>query len=168
MKNLASMQYKINFSERKTTSTGKQKIDAELVDMAGEVHKGVTIWADFPGWNNLMTGGTVEGDVVSKQNGKYTNKTLYPARSQTSYTPRGGTQRAGSIKDAVEAKNVNIKENMETKNESIKMAGAQRDAVLIVTTFYKNRTLTDAETEERIERWYNYFMNKLNGAVEPF
>jgi len=69
------MEYKISTLEKKTTSTGKVKIDAELIDVSGTTIEGVTIWDSFPNFNSITFGTLVSGDIVTKQNGKYTNKT---------------------------------------------------------------------------------------------
>ena len=49
-----------------------------------------------------------------------------------------------------------------SKEESIKLASAQRDAVLIVTTmagFKFNSTTSDATIENEIIKWRNWFLS---------
>lgn len=85
--------YSIVWSEKKQTSTGKWKIEAEIKALgATESIKGVTIWESFPGFATIMTGNNIEGDIVTKVNGQYTNVTLYPPKVSgvpgRSFTPK--------------------------------------------------------------------------------
>lgn len=66
---------------------------------------------------------------------------------------------------------MNIPTTQEDKYEAIKLSAAQRDAVLIVSTFKKptaglvngttigRDTLEDEEIKSEIEKWYKYFLN---------
>lgn len=123
------MNYTIDWMERKTTSTGKEKIDATLRTPEGALTKTATIWSDFPGFTTLQPGGQVMGDLVEK--GQYT--TLYPTKAPaaSTYRPRiaGG---ASGVKAAQERKGEMIAVAQETKNTGIKIAAAFRDATLLV------------------------------------
>ena len=119
-----TMEYLIHWSEKKTTSTGKEKIDATLKEASGAEYKGVTIWADFPGFATLMTGNMVTGNIVTKQNGQYTNSTLYPIKP-TGQTPM---RSAGAITKAMERKETSIKGFQENKEEGIKTSSCIRMA----------------------------------------
>jgi hypothetical protein len=123
------MVYKIVKFNRKTTTTGKEMARVDLMDVTNIVITGVTIWGDFPSFHTLEEGHAVEGDIVTK--GDF--KTLYPARTNTLGAKRSG---GVNIAKAMETKAANIAVAQENKNESIKLAAIQRDAILLVTTFY--------------------------------
>ncbi len=66
----------------------------------------------------------------------------------------------GAMTKAMDKKNENIHAAQDRKHDAIRMAGAQRDAVLMVTTFEKNeKNLSDVELRETIEKWMKYFLN---------
>lgn len=152
------MTYKLDWMERKTTSVG-DKWNCNLSASDG-THEGITLWVKD--WPTVALAQTVEGELVVKQNGQYTNKTLYPLKA----SPRASTGfRKPNMEAVVAQKNENIRENMDTKHEAIKMAGAQRDAVLMVTTFNADGSFNDDELKEKIEEWYQYFLNR---GSQPF
>lgn len=127
------MKYTIEWCEKKTTSTGKQKLDATLKDESGASYDNVTIWGDFPNFSELAPGFTVEGEVVEKQNGQYLNKTLYAPKAPKAV---GSTFKQKMIEDTMAKKEESIRRIQTDKEENIKLMSAQRDAVLLVTTFY--------------------------------
>ena len=59
-------QYKIEKLIRSTTSTGKAKISASLIDVNNVLEENVTIWGDFPNFDNLAVGDIIMGNVMSK------------------------------------------------------------------------------------------------------
>lgn len=118
--------YIIEWMERKTTSTGKSKIDATLRTPEGAMTKTVTIWSDFPDFAVLQPGSSVDGDIVEK--GQYS--TFYAKKAPISaYRPRvaGGP----GVKAAQERKGEMIQQAQETKSTGIKIAAAFRDATLL-------------------------------------
>lgn len=125
------MKYKLDWSEKKTTSTGKMKLDATLVGEDGVKVENVTIWGDFPNFASLMTGNDVEGTIQEKQNGNYLNRTLYPIKP--SNPPPGGARRPlnASITKAMETKREGIKEAQENRSEAVRIASTFRDATLL-------------------------------------
>lgn len=64
------MKYKIEWFENVTTATGKNYAKVTLKDEQGN-DENVSIWSDFPGFNELRLGGEVEGYI--KVNGQYKN-----------------------------------------------------------------------------------------------
>jgi hypothetical protein len=158
-------EYKIEWMERKTTSTGKKKIDCTIKSISGVEHQNVTIWEGFPDFDNLMVGSNVTGEYAEKQNGQYLNKTLYPVRTTAPRSAPSG------IKVAQERKADMIKEAQDNKNESIKESAAQRDAVIITTTFFADlinidENVRDRAIKEKVESWRNYFLTV--GDKPPF
>lgn len=89
--------------------------------------------------------------------------------------PRGAT----GIKEAQARKEQSISKFADRKEESIALAGAQRDAVLIVTSLYSE--LDSLPTEDKAEAikkeilyWHNWLLNDLNhkdpasSPINPF
>lgn len=119
----------------------------------------------FPNFDALQVGQTIEGELWQSGAGKWY---LFPPQPKSQYrapTSNGGASRGSQMAKVMETKNQNIKEAQETKHEAIKLAGAQRDATLIVTTFYANLVLTDVEIASKVEQWMKYF---LNLGEQPF
>lgn len=153
------MKYKIDWSERKTVSGGKNMIKATLVDVAGEKHEDVAIWEGFPDYENLMTGHEVEGDIVIKQNGQYTNRTLYTPKQATGGGARG-------VKAAQDRKENIIKNTMDRKENGIEISATARDATLIVTTFYQNGMLSDDQIAEKWLKWRRWLLAHFGDASD--
>lgn len=158
------MVYKILKFEVKQTSTGKTLAKCDLMGDGNEVTTGVTIWGDFLGFSSLAIGGQVEGDIVTKDNFK------------TLYAPRGPKRAAGgvNITKAMETKKENIKEAQDRRDFSIKLAGIQRDAVLLVTTFYPEYNdvgMDSIQKEEAIKarllEWKKW-LEQVYGDGQPF
>lgn len=125
------MKFTIEWSEKKTTSTGKEKLDANLKDETGTITEHATIWGDFPGFAEIMTGHTVEGDLVSKQNGQFLNHTLYPIKPKPA-TGTGGGMRG--VAAAQERKAKFIEEAQDRKSESIAYFNATNSAIQLVSS----------------------------------
>lgn len=127
------MQYTITWIENGTTSTGKVKATATLLGSDGIVNENVTIWGDFPNFNELRPAGKVEGTIQVKQNGQYTNKTLYPAQ-----VPKKGNF---AIKEAQATKREDIAHAQDRKEESIKEASIFRDATILTSAYVTKQNL---------------------------
>jgi hypothetical protein len=151
------MKYFINTLEKKTSTTGKSYIKAELRDEQNNITPGVSIWQDFPSFENITFGAEINADIVTKGN----FKNAYPVKTYKSFAAKP------NMAAIVDKKNENIKEAQGRKEDAIIRAGAQRDAVLIVTTFYKNQefSLSDADIQAKIDYWMKYFLAK---ADQPF
>lgn len=83
------MKYKIEFLERKRTSTGKDKIDATIRGEDG-VNVEATLWGDFPNFGELKAGDTVDGLLKTASDPKF-KPTLNPIKdyaSRPSFTPK--------------------------------------------------------------------------------
>ena len=164
-------QYKIEWLERKETSTGKKKIDATVKDEQG-VNADVTIWADFPGFAELNSGMTIEAELRPASDPKY-RPSLSPVRAQKA---QGGGYRQKLIDDNMEKKNASISHFQANKEESIKLAGAQRDAVLVVVNLYKeiaeDKIMTPSEKDSAIKKkiveFRDYFLSAEFNTTLPF
>lgn len=164
------MQYNIEWLENKTTSTGKKLIKATLVN-GSDKHENVTIWDGFPNFEGLRPGATVEGDIVEKQNGQYTNKTLFAPKGAV---PRSGAAQASKL---MEKKTEAIGKAMDRKEQGIMLSGAMRDAVQIVTTLYREQIsamtdpiLKDKTVQGKILAWRNWILDNhgdMKDIVDP-
>ena len=160
------MSYTITNVQKKTAKSGKEFIKCVIGD------KETVIFSTFPDFANLAENSVVDGDLSKGEpyNGK-DQYTLWPLKKQ--YVPRGNGGSAG-MKAAVEAKNTNINKAIDRKEESIKLAGLQRDAVLLVTTFYVEEASTyhnTADKEEFIREKIAYWKKTLDqsyGDGQPF
>lgn len=160
------MRYSIQTLQVKNIpSLGKKVAEMEVKDIEGNTLKG-SMWEDFPSFNTMTFGSQFEADLVYKEKNGYTTGTFY--------APKGLTKRSfggkADMTKIMDTKAQNIEKSQDRKEEAISKAGAQRDAVLIVTTFYKNLADSDLETVEnqvklRIAEWYKYF---LNLGYQPF
>lgn len=155
--------YVIDWISKGKTSTNKDKADVVLID--GEEKIEVTIWGDFPGYANLMPGLKIPGELKLATDPKY-KPTLSAPRTPKMVANSGFKQK--QIEATMDKKNEAIGRFQATKEESIKMAGAQRDAVLLVTTFYKEKQLTDAEIKTKVVEFRDWFLSEKFNEVIPF
>ena len=125
----------------------------------------------FPNFENLQNGGEVEGNLWLSPKGKYylyapnpEEGSELPPRAQTT-TQRAYTPKSSPIKQAMKQKEESIAKFQDSKENSIKLAGAQRDAVLIVTTMMQNlpaitsTMMGEDSIKEAIIKWRNWFLN---------
>ena len=118
------MKYQIDWSEKKTTTTGKAVMSATLKDETGATYDKVSIWSDFPDYANLMTGHSVEGEIITNDKGY---KSLKPV-----FAPKQGGNGAYKQKvmdDAMEKKAGYITQAQGNKEMGIKVASTMRMAV---------------------------------------
>lgn len=164
--------YKIDWLERGTTSTGKVKADATLIGEDGNKTT-VTIWGDFLGFAELMPGGTVEGEITPSRDPKYKPSLNAPKLPRSAVT---GTYRGKAIEEAQTRKAEQITRFQSDKEESIRLMSAERDAVLIVITFYKDRWSSDAVLtneldnliKKKVVEWRDYFLSHEFNQTLPF
>lgn len=155
--------FTIEWCEKKTTSTGKEKLDARLKDEQGNITDSVTIWSDFPDFANLMNGGEVTGSLNPAKDPKY-GPTLYAPR--TPKTPYGGPMRSPSaIATAMKTKEASIGKFQDAKEQSIKVAstfsGAWNMAVAEFTA-QSRITTTGATLEQLFEKWRQYLWENFD------
>ncbi len=162
------MEYVIEWCEKKTTSTGKEKLNATL-SKDGVAENDVTIWADFPDFINIASGRKVTGNIVSKQNGQYLNKTLYPITTPASANrPAGGGFAAGAMQKKAE----NISHAQDRKEEGIMISSSARMATDFVTAFYPEiANYEDREKsmalEEKWKEWRKFFIENWEVSIDP-
>lgn len=155
----------IEWSEKKVTSTGKEKIDATLKDEAGVTTDKVTIWSDFPNFAGLMTGGSVEGDLVPAKDPKW-GPTLYPPKpvaTNVGYPRRSGGANTVAIQEAQETKARNIEQ---AQDRSAWMWAKNNASQLISSTNYIGRNL---DSQQMVDLVLEIATKIYNGEpLEPF
>lgn len=149
------MKYEILWMENKTTSTGKTFAEAKLKDEQGNITEKATLWGSS--WIPMpMNGDEVEGELQVKQNGQYTNTTLYPPKKASSGAYRAS---GAGIKVAQERKAEFIEKAQDKKEESIAYFSSLNAAINLVChhPYYREST-GEAELIQRIiglrERFY--------------
>lgn len=164
--------YIVEWAERKTTSTGKEKLDCSLLDCSlkdelGVATQNVTIWGDFPNFNEIMPGSKVTGTLTPAKDPKY-GPTLYAPKPQK----QGGVYKSQVIEKAMDKKEASIAKFQDQKEESIRLMSAQRDAVLIVTTLLAGHpqlsTLNEDYIKGEIVKWRDWFLSHKFNETLPF
>lgn len=119
--------YKVEWMERRTTTTGKAMIKATLADESGAHFTDIGIWSDFPGFTEIGPASTIQGNIVEK--GQY--KTLYPIKAPgASQGATGGGMRGVAAAQA--RKGDMIEKAQENKGNAIKVASAMRDSTILI------------------------------------
>ena len=158
------MKYTIEFVEVGKTTTGKTKATLTLKDEAGALHDHVTAWGDFPKFEELMMGRTVEGDIAVKVNGQYTNKTLYPPRTEQSAPIR---RQPSGITKAMEKKEASIEKAQDRKESSMEKLAAIRDATILTQALVSKLDVVEfAEMEVIWKKWHAFIKGEIEGT--PF
>lgn len=147
------MKYTIEWCERKTTSTGKEKLDCTLTDENKVQTSDVTIWGDWIGFNDIKVGHAVEGDLVPAKDPKY-GPTLYPVKK---VAPTGSFGGSRGIAKAQEVKGQQIKEAQERKSDSIAFFNATNSAIALL----KDAGIQgEAEMKVKIRVWRDWFIQE--------
>lgn len=105
----------------------------------------------FPNFDSLMPGQEIEGVLWQSPKGPFY---LFPPKLAAT----GNFRASGAISKAMEKKEASIEKFQTNKEESIKLAGAQRDAVMIVTSRDSIKDCTDEHIENEVKRWRNWFL----------
>lgn len=144
------MDFIIEVIDERETKDGK-KYKSVTLNGGSETYEKVSLWSDDPNYASYVEGGRISGDVYKNAKGYWNFKGLEQKKTYTT--------RTNAVTKAVKEKNENIVAAQDRKHDAIKMAGAQRDAVLMVTTFNaKDPFPTEAELKSAIEAWMRYFL----------
>lgn len=139
----------------KPDGTTTENVSVNRMNKKGEV---------FPNFDGIAPGADIEGELWRSDAGKWYLFAPKPKGEGLGTRPAWVKPKADMTR-VMEKKQESIEKNMDVKNEAIKMAGAQRDAVLMVTTFYATQALSEEELQAKVEYWYQYFINRLS---QPF
>lgn len=156
------MKYIVEWMENRTSAKGNKYIRATLKDEGGAEFTDVAIFDKFPDFANIISGSTLEGNLVSKD---YQGKTSYTLNSPNS-APTGGFGGAGGVK-MMEKKQEGIKRSQEHKDLSVMTSATIRDAVLIAIEEQKSAPTFDANIfRGRIKFWRKWLQD--NWELEAF
>lgn len=156
------MKYVIEFCEVKKTGTGAKGpwtiITMSLKDEQGNITDKVDTF------DAVMMGQTIEGTIEAGQYG------LNFKKDMTTKQTAGSNFKAQQIEKAVVRKEESIGRFQASKEESIALMAAQRDAVLIVTTMFPQYATgtTESDIKEDIVKWRNWFLSDEFKDIPPF
>ena len=154
------MLYKVKWMEKKNNDW----IVAQLVEGASmgspAEFKDVSInrvnkkGETFPNFDDIQSGRDVEGEIWTSDSGKN-----YLFAPKTRKNASGGAFKQKMIEDTMNKKEASIERFQGNKEEAIKLASAQRDAVLVVVQLMSNRNFNEEEIRDRITDWRNWFLS---------
>lgn len=148
------MKYQIHFSKTTPTRTGKVKMDAVLKDEQENLVDNVTIWQDFPGFDTLMTGNFVEGDLVPAKDPKY-GPTLYPPRTPSALKTGGKTF---VMNEMMKNKQEGIHAAQENKELGIKVSSSMNKAIDLAIA-QLGTAFDREEMEACIKKWRQWILS---------
>lgn len=144
-------------------SLNKDKLDCTVKDLIGVVTEKVSVWQDFPDFETITFNSKVEGDIVTKTNGQYTNLTLYPPRKAKTGVP-SGYMGAGGAK-LMEKKMAGIEKSQDRKEEGIKHSSCIRMAHETALAQVGGLGFNSEEFKTTFAYWHNFYQGKWE---EPF
>lgn len=148
--------------EKGKTSTGIERAIVSLESIEGQVLTGVTLWkSSWPNFEALAVSLELEGHYVEKQNGQYLNKNLYPLKTEK---PKGG----GNVVANMERKEKSIEKTLDRKEDSYKVSGTARDAVMCAIAEYTKKTNDLTSLEELITKWRAWLWNEYDKEDKDF
>lgn len=124
------MEYKVYEVTERTTGTGKRVKSVVLQEEGKQYpYKNVSVWEDFPNFDEIAAGKTVNGDLVEKDSDKvnpssgkpYKNRTLYPSKNANG-TEKPTQVGTAELKNAIMLKLVPL---MEELLKEMKIANAR-------------------------------------------
>lgn len=150
-----------NFEKKHLDKLGKDVINTSLKDERGVVTDKVSIWQDFPNFENLKGGDVVEGDIRTNDKGFHSLKGAYVAKNGFG----GGAK-------AMEQKTQNIEKAMDRKEESIMIASTASMATSILTSLMTRAIgdSTDMSKENWKEDWLKiryYLVKQWENTEQP-
>jgi len=149
------MKLTINWGEIKTTAAGKKLFDGSFIGEDGKEFN-ATVWEldkdnkTFPGFGDLKPGFVFEGNPwISPTTGK---TSIYPPKP----APVRGAGGGANVTKAMERKEKSIEKFQDSKEISIKLAGAMRDAVQLAICELEGKD--KAALASRILNWRNWII----------
>lgn len=140
------MKIQIDWSEVKTTGTGKEYKKITGKDEQ-EILVEASVWSDAPFYAQIAPGATIEAEIRKSADGKYTN--LVSAQN--------GTNRGGGA-GMLAAKEKSIEKAQENKNRNIQAAQdrsawmwAKNNAVMLIANHDSYKFVSINEMERTIE-----------------
>ncbi len=144
------MKYIVDWCETKTTSTGKNVKNATLKTENGTLIKDISIWSDFPGWNDVRPGSSVDGEIRTSAKGYKSLSAGKFASSTLNRAPSGAVKAADITRESV-------KEAQANKNASIAFFNATNSAISLYGAL-STQGLMAGTPEEFIRKWRSWFL----------
>lgn len=148
------MRYSIFWLESAVTKTGKAVKNATLKTENGTLIEKVSIWSNFPSYESLMPGSTVEGEIITNEKGYRSLKALTPYKA-----PSGAVSAAKITSESVEKAQVK-------KNDSIAYFNSLNSALTILGILGEKGLAEDIlkgrtqETQAIITDWRDWFLSE--------
>lgn len=122
----------------------------------------------FPNFDNLTPGATVDGELWQSTAGKW--YLFAPKPSPMGGRPAWAGKKTADIGKAMDRKEESIEKFQSSKENSIKMAGAMRDATLLTIEEIhyaqsKGEEITEKFVKETWSKWRTWLLGK---SEEPF
>lgn len=161
------MKFQINWLVRKSP----EWIVAELKDESGTEFKEVSInkvskkGEPFPNFDGLQPGREIEGELWTSEKGKHY---LFPPRADKPRGGAGGAFKTAQIEKVMDRKEESIGKFQDKKEEGIALSGAQRDAVLMTTTYFGLGSGGEEGLKAKIIEWRNWFLSEEFRTPPPF
>ena len=148
--------------ENRTSAKGNKYIRATLKDEKGAEFTDVAIFDKFPDFANIISGSTLEGNLVSKD---YQGKTSYTLNSPNS-APTGGFGGAGGVK-MMEKKAESIAKSQDRKEEGIKHSSVFRASYETALAEAGVHGFDSDAYKTSFEKWRKYYGEAWD-FTEPF
>lgn len=167
--------YILQWVEQKQTSVGPN-LSVTLRDDRGQDLTNVTLWPkNWPNYQSLKAGDEIEGDVVTKQNGRYTNITLYPPKNNLGPRP-AWAKKEDKIEKAQERKAEYIEKAQDRKELSIAYFNAVNSAIAIANGPHGEKINELEVMQEQIIHWRDWFLEEwrkwdskdITDKINPF
>lgn len=162
------MLYKIDWIEQKEYE-GRKYAKASITALDGTEYPEISLGDKWGAKiETLQPGQEIEGNVW--QNPKNQKWSLYPIEDKKS--PKNFTPKPSALNSAMKRKEESIGKFQDQKAESIALASAQRDAVLIVIEMMDAPECDwkgdGKKIREEITLWRNWFLSEEFKSAPPF
>lgn len=161
--------YLIDWLETKTTSTGKNVKNATLKTENGTLMDKISIWGDFPNWNDLKPGMTIEGEIRANAKG-------YKSISAITSSPAPTRAPSGAV-SAAKITSESVKEAQSRKNDSIAYFNSLNSAIAFVKEFKNEFGVLMVEEaykhvlnmrDKFLDEWRKYEAGDVTDKSRPF
>jgi len=145
--------FKITNKKEKTWQD-KKFVEADLTDEEDNLYERVSAWS------GEFSGDIFEGELEKSPKGYWKIK-----KDKTANT----NFRSQQMEKVMDRKEQSIGRTMDRKEESIALAGAQRDAVLIVVNLFgASQGYDEIEIKANVVKWRNWFLSDEFRTPPPF
>ena len=153
------MEYTITTVESKTWQDKPYK--SVTLQAGEEKYDKIGLWPRDPNYASYVEGAVISGSVFKNEKGYWAFKS---ENSKPTYN------KSSAVNKAMDRKEESNEKFQDNKDRAIRLAAAQRDAVLMVTTFEAGTPFpTDAELKAKFIAWRDWFLSEAeNRGKLPF